>query len=421
MTYVKQVWQNEPNQTTPLSAARLNHLETQFDEAKAYTDSALAGGGDPDARPGVSMEWKTFGSPAIRYLRTTVHAGGSYVPGLVKKSFANGFTGGTGTDLKPVREYIQDAANRTGATMIINATGWNVGANEGEVEGAQILNGQVLHEPSTASWWLSDSIGILPSGEMKCYSLFTHSEGTSKMVSDGVIDSWSYGPTLVRDGVSQNLSNAFWNGFTTPVAGRTVMGQRTNGDVVFLSIPGKSGVWGATGIQARDISVAEGLYQAMNLDGGGSTQCVANGVTAAASSDAWGRRKVADFAYVTVPVGGYVSPDPIPIVFDTGFESHAPELLGGPAAVLDWGSSFETQGYVKRTAGNFDTNSFTVANLPDWLRPKVEVAYFQPGSSTNFRKTVVLTTGALNVAGGAAALTTSNVALSGMRWANLPA
>lgn len=36
MTYVKQEWKNLPDQTTPLSAARLNHLETQFDEARAY-------------------------------------------------------------------------------------------------------------------------------------------------------------------------------------------------------------------------------------------------------------------------------------------------------------------------------------------------------------------------------------------------
>lgn len=43
MAYVKQNWQNLPNQTTPLSAQRLNHLETQYDEAlkdaNAYTDA----------------------------------------------------------------------------------------------------------------------------------------------------------------------------------------------------------------------------------------------------------------------------------------------------------------------------------------------------------------------------------------------
>lgn len=41
MVYVKQTWVGEPAQTTPISADRLNHLETQYDEAKAYTDSAI--------------------------------------------------------------------------------------------------------------------------------------------------------------------------------------------------------------------------------------------------------------------------------------------------------------------------------------------------------------------------------------------
>lgn len=46
MPYQKQTWRDLPNETTPLSAARLNHLETQFDEAtvtsKSYTDSEIA-------------------------------------------------------------------------------------------------------------------------------------------------------------------------------------------------------------------------------------------------------------------------------------------------------------------------------------------------------------------------------------------
>lgn len=42
MTYVKQVWANTPSVTSPLSADRLNHLETQFDEATQYTDQKIA-------------------------------------------------------------------------------------------------------------------------------------------------------------------------------------------------------------------------------------------------------------------------------------------------------------------------------------------------------------------------------------------
>lgn len=37
--YIKQDWKNLPEQTTPISASRLNHLETQYDEAKSYFDA----------------------------------------------------------------------------------------------------------------------------------------------------------------------------------------------------------------------------------------------------------------------------------------------------------------------------------------------------------------------------------------------
>lgn len=61
MAYEKQVWKNLPNQTTPLSAARLNHLETQYDEAVATSrglirtfsvlDFGAVGGGEVDDSP----------------------------------------------------------------------------------------------------------------------------------------------------------------------------------------------------------------------------------------------------------------------------------------------------------------------------------------------------------------------------------
>lgn len=52
MTYKKQVWKNLPDQTTPLSASRLNHLETQYEKAVAYVDSQGAAAA-VDMLPGV--------------------------------------------------------------------------------------------------------------------------------------------------------------------------------------------------------------------------------------------------------------------------------------------------------------------------------------------------------------------------------
>lgn len=42
MAYTKQDWKNLPDQSTPISAARLNHLETQYEEGVAYTDEKIA-------------------------------------------------------------------------------------------------------------------------------------------------------------------------------------------------------------------------------------------------------------------------------------------------------------------------------------------------------------------------------------------
>lgn len=38
MAYIKQNWENLPNQTTPITAGRLSHMETQYDEAVKYLD-----------------------------------------------------------------------------------------------------------------------------------------------------------------------------------------------------------------------------------------------------------------------------------------------------------------------------------------------------------------------------------------------
>lgn len=43
MAYIKQTWQNNPpSATTPISASRLDHLETQYDEALAQVAADIA-------------------------------------------------------------------------------------------------------------------------------------------------------------------------------------------------------------------------------------------------------------------------------------------------------------------------------------------------------------------------------------------
>lgn len=63
MSYSKQVWKDLPDKSTPLSAARLNHLETQYDQSARYTDA------------------KVSGVPSFDYVDTAVAAAGAgYYP-----------------------------------------------------------------------------------------------------------------------------------------------------------------------------------------------------------------------------------------------------------------------------------------------------------------------------------------------------
>lgn len=47
MTYEKQTWENLPSQTTPISAERLAHLETQYEEALSEVENQIGDAGSP--------------------------------------------------------------------------------------------------------------------------------------------------------------------------------------------------------------------------------------------------------------------------------------------------------------------------------------------------------------------------------------
>lgn len=124
-------------------------------------------------------------------------------------------------------------------------------------------------------------------------------------VDEGALWSTGHGPLLVVNGAGQDVS-----GFSmaTQTSARTVLGQRPNGDYVVLLVEGETDVYGITGNDLVTLCVSEGLYIAMNLDGGGSTQCWWGGYYVHPSSDTEPR-----------PRGHHLSidVDSVPI-FDTG-------------------------------------------------------------------------------------------------------
>lgn len=374
---------------------------------KTYVDSGILAV-DRKRDPHVTTaELSYLGS---RYTRTIIHTDGVR-PGMLRKSFGKGQAGGTGTSLMPPPENIYGAAIRLGATYVGNADGWFVEGNTGELKGAQILNGVVYHDMSASRKDTSDSIGILADGTFKCYSAYRRGDTAAKMLADGVTDSFSFGPCLVENGVRVDITGAFWVGFTDAVGGRQAVGQKQNGDIVIITVNGSSGSTGLTGAQLQDLVINEGLYNAINLDGGGSAQSYFNGAIINASSDTGGARGVRGLMYTTVAAASPSCPDSFPIPFRTGYThgSHRAEIQ-----VLD-GGMVASSGQIAKSSGDFGATNETIADYPAWLRPPKSVLRLTLGAGTSIRKVQASSAGIVTTPASNSDAT-SYITIDGLLW-----
>ncbi|PAA70453.1 hypothetical protein BOX15_Mlig027534g1 [Macrostomum lignano] len=73
--------------------------------------------------------------------------------------------------------------------------------------------------------------------------------------------------------------------FATVVSARSAVGQLRNGDLVLIKIVGKTDVSGINLFDLADLLIDLGVYNAVNLDGGGSSTLVANGTVVGSPSD----------------------------------------------------------------------------------------------------------------------------------------
>lgn len=88
-------------------------------------------------------------------------------------------------------------------------------------------------------------------------------------VAEGAVFGTSWGCWLVENGVNVSAAATYMD---TGVSGRSIVGQRANGDFVCIAIQGRTGDHGATIAQAAAVCIAEGLNNAYLTEGGGSTQ-----------------------------------------------------------------------------------------------------------------------------------------------------
>lgn len=84
MVYTKNEWYDSPSTLSPISADRLNNLETQYDQAVEYTNQQLAnassGGGIDPAVHGVPTDGVTNAGPAMNALIASLSPGAVIAP-----------------------------------------------------------------------------------------------------------------------------------------------------------------------------------------------------------------------------------------------------------------------------------------------------------------------------------------------------
>lgn len=121
-----------------------------------------------------------------------------------------------------------------------------------------------------------------------------------ELLNDGVTEALCFGPTLIINGEVQTLSDI--DGRSIDSQGtdpRTAIGQKADGSIVLLTIDGRQGLQaGATIGDVQKLMLAQGVKNAVNLDGGASTTLYYNGKVINSPSDKFGERTVPTIVYV---------------------------------------------------------------------------------------------------------------------------
>ena len=118
------------------------------------------------------------------------------------------------------------------------------------------------------------------------------------LVAQGIIQSFSFGPVLVKDGVIQSCTTNFVSSKANP---RTAIGMIEPLHYLWVVVDGRSSVSsGMTLKQLAQVFVDRGATIAYNLDGGGSSTLWFNGkiINNPVDGSSGGERKVSDIIYI---------------------------------------------------------------------------------------------------------------------------
>ena len=209
-----------------------------------------------------------------------------------EKNYGTHENDGFGTDYEnnPKLERCSDFAKRTKASVVINGGIWGDTGFIGQV----IVNG-VKKTDSTTNYY---TMGINDNNKIVFFPPKTTYE---KIISSGIKNCVSGFVPVVIDGekASDEILNLYVGGNTTPNP-RNCIGQKTNGDIIILTCDGRAK--NENGMLLNDLArlmLKYGACNAYNLDGGGSSSIVVNGVLQNIAIDNYRtqERKVANFIY----------------------------------------------------------------------------------------------------------------------------
>lgn len=165
-----------------------------------------------------------------------------------------------------------EIAKKNNAQVLINASGFVNASNIGKgsvAVGTVIQDGKVIGNGGTTGY------GGGLAGFNKDHVLVLTKDSPEKAIADGMIDAVEFGPFLIVNGKAAEIKgNGGWG-----IAPRTVLAQRKDGIVLFLVIDGRN-AGHSLGVDMSElikILTRYKAYNAVNLDGGGSSSLVVDG------------------------------------------------------------------------------------------------------------------------------------------------
>jgi len=189
-------------------------------------------------------------------------------------------------------ERVSDLVKDMGAFAGINAGGFYDPDGKGNgafPDGLTMQDGQIVHNNvgnKTVNIVGFDDQGKLVIGNMRA----------SQLLEKHIQEAVTFGPNLIVEGKNMISGDGGWG-----IAPRTGIGQMADGTVIFVVIDGRQPTWsiGATIHDLMNVFADYHAVNAVNLDGGSSSELVYNGKTANKLWNIFGERYIPTAFVVT--------------------------------------------------------------------------------------------------------------------------